>query len=76
MSTERCPITELLVDQCAHCRPTPPADPVADFLAREPFQATTIQARYPGRCPDCGERINEGDDITSSPNGWVCEGCA
>ena len=72
MSEERCVMTELLVDQCAHCRP--PADPVTDFFA-DPGR-TTIQARYPGRCPDCGERIEEGDEITSSPDGWVCEGCA
>lgn len=73
----RCPVTELLTDQCAHCRPVPPPDPAADFLNAEPRNAeTTIQARFPGRCADCGEYIQEGDDITSSPDGWVCEGCA
>ena len=36
-----------------------------------------MQAQYSSRCPSCGERIEEGDDIFRDDelDAWVCEGC-
>lgn len=34
-----------------------------------------IPARYPGKCPGCGERIEEGDLIGKVDGDWCCEGC-
>jgi hypothetical protein len=76
---ERCELTELYTDQCAHCLGHP--DPVA--VEPEPHRysvdidnprATTAQWR--SDCPDCNEPINVGDPITLIGNAyWVCAGC-
>lgn len=34
-----------------------------------------IEARYGGKCPGCGERIEEGDSIGVVDGEWVCESC-
>lgn len=39
----RCPTTDLITDQCAHCRHIP--DPPPDHRIGRP-----IEARYPGAC--------------------------
>lgn len=85
MTDERCERTELLVDQCAHCRGH--ADPEADALAAESPRRyavdvetprTTI-AQYPGWCPQCSERIHPGDVITlrgsTDARAWCCTEC-
>jgi hypothetical protein len=70
---DRCVVTELLPDECAHCRRIP--DP-----GREPAPAravVTITAGYPGRCADCGEPFRAGATITADPegHGWVADCC-
>lgn len=70
MADQRCELTELLVDQCAHCRPTQP--PATDDRDLGPW--TT--AHYDGECPDCGDPITPGDTIRSDGDGdWLCERC-
>lgn len=36
-----------------------------------------MEAHYSSRCPSCGERIEEGDEIFRDDDldAWVCEGC-
>jgi hypothetical protein len=34
-----------------------------------------ITARYEGRCPGCGEPIEEGDQIGMVDEEWCCERC-
>lgn len=81
MTDERCERTELLVDQCAHCRGH--ADPAAEALAAErldrhaedPEDAIRIPARFAGRCPSCGEHIHPGDTIVRRAEAWCCTEC-
>lgn len=77
MSASRCELTELYVDQCAHCRPTPAADPVADFLAGpQILMGSWFPAAYPGACNQCGCRFDEDDQIRADgEGGWVAECC-
>lgn len=35
----------------------------------------TFHARYPGRCADCGERIDENDLIAVTDDGAICADC-
>ena len=65
----RCSVTELLVDQCGHCRPAPQTAP-------EPTLGPWIAATYRGRCASCGARIEEFDRIRSDgEGGWLAECC-
>lgn len=34
-----------------------------------------IEARYDGKCPGCGEKIEEGDDIGLVDREWCCREC-
>ena len=34
-----------------------------------------ISARYSGKCPGCGDPIEEGDTIGRVDGDWCCEGC-
>lgn len=52
---ERCEITDLLAEQCAHCRKLP--DPLPRQIG-QPFTAA-----YAGRCVDCDTRFEPGDSI-------------
>lgn len=65
-AVERCTLTELLVDQCAHCRrlPDPPARTVG-----KPFEAH----RY-GRCADCDNPYEPGDKIRAIREDGVITG--
>jgi predicted RNA-binding Zn-ribbon protein involved in translation (DUF1610 family) len=69
----RCERTELLVEQCAHCRP-----PVDDQVPDEDIEVVWRGiARYDGQCPGCGGRIREGDPIArTGDNRYVCEECS
>jgi hypothetical protein len=53
--SERCDVTELLKDQCAHCRP-----PAPELLRRI---GTPLMAMYRGECLDCGRGIE--------PDQWI-----
>ena len=57
-TTTRCSVTELLVDQCAHCLGHTLDAPVLCRLGY-PFDA-----RYPGQCQICLDPIEPGDRIT------------
>jgi hypothetical protein len=66
----RCPVTELVASQCAHCRPAQPADESASRLG--PW----IAAIYRGACSSCGSRIEEFDEIRSDGDGgWLATCC-
>lgn len=73
---DRCPVTELLRAQCAHCRPVDPENGLP--LGHRQGYGRPFRARYPGRCADCREPFAEGDEITprTDGSGYVCEGCA
>jgi len=75
MSQQRCSITELLTDQCAHCRPAPATDPVELLLA--PKLGPWFEARYDGgECANCGWRFSVGDQIRADGDGgWFCVDC-
>lgn len=79
MTEERCPLTELISTQCAHCRKLP--DPAADLLRdifEEPAQRQTgpwFSARYEGRCSECGMAFEVGDPIRPSGRGFVAPCC-
>lgn len=66
MNDTRCPLTELYVDQCAHCRGI-----------RLDLEATgdTMVARYPGKCFGCGRDTRPGDLITAYATGYICTDC-
>ncbi len=65
----RCERTELLVEQCSHCR-AHAAPELVEVTAR-------FFARFSGRCANCDGRIHEGDRIGRTIDGeYVCGGCA
>jgi hypothetical protein len=67
--SERCELSDLPVGQCA-CRVHGPQP--------ERSEATGVrtEARYPGHCEGCSERIRVGDTIVMDTNGlWICEAC-
>ena len=69
----RCSITDLPEDQCAHCRKLP--DPGAESSQH---LGPWFEARYSGRCAECGERYHEGDEIRADGHGhggYLCEPC-
>lgn len=83
-ATARCDLTDLLVDQCAHCRKHDlDFDPAAldegiELVDRDQSEyGPPFPAQYPGRCTDCGQRIHEGDTIRSCvlAGGYVHDGC-
>lgn len=91
MSTARCERTELLVDQCAHCRGNnQTAQEQADaersevrarLLARPiGSTATWFPAQYPGVCYRCGNEFERGvairRDRVALGFAYVAECCA
>lgn len=86
MTEPRCELTELLVEQCAHCRGHhgPSTDTTAEprrYAADVDNQPVT-SAVFRSRCPECGEMINPDDPITlvggagGCAGYWVCAECA
>jgi hypothetical protein len=70
MNEERCPVTELIVSQCAHCRRLP-VDPFADTESPKWFTA-----RYDGTCAQCGQRLVPGQTIgAGDDHGFICSHC-
>lgn len=75
MTAARCDVTDLLVDQCAHCLGHK-LDVPALYRASAPFTAS-----YAGRCLICKEPIESGSQIVSvsddesSADGYAHEGC-
>lgn len=70
VASQRCELTELLVDQCAcrlHRAPVPP--PAPEILAH-------FVARFDSRCAGCGEWMHEGDRIAkTTDHDYLCEAC-
>ena len=53
--TERCELTDMLTDQCAHCRKLPELDP--------PAFSHAFVAAYAGYCHYCGRDFAAGERI-------------
>jgi hypothetical protein len=69
-ATQRCAVTELYVDQCAHCRP-PAAPPPTPVLLGPWFSAA-----YAGQCSECGEEFEADIQIRADgEGGWLAECC-
>jgi hypothetical protein len=77
-ATERCELTELLVDECAHCKRTPSIEEQvraehAEMAARSGWHT----AIYPGACSSCREPFGVGTPITrDTDGGWMAACCA
>jgi len=70
---ERCSVTELFIDMCAHCRPAPAPDPF-DEPAGPPRR--WFAASYRGECSVCDETIEPGDEIRADGSGgYLCTDC-
>jgi hypothetical protein len=70
----RCSVTELLVDECAHCREQARALDAGREMFRPPSsdqQAPTITARFGGWCTECGDRIEPGDRLVKHGDAWI-----
>ena len=78
MSEARCPVTELLTDQCAHCRPAA-AEPRSEDPFNDPAGAgPAFEAAWPGRCDACDAPFEAGEVIRrllGRRGGYVCEEC-
>jgi len=73
MSETRC-IHELLVDQCAICRPRPA--PAMDPFDGPDDRGPWFEAEYDDTCADCGWEICPGDTIRASGSGgYLCGRC-
>lgn len=84
---ERCDLSDLPVDQCG-CHKHKPSQ-AADSRTRRaegthvyPLKVVIV-AKYPGRCPECGERYQVGEMITpqqfadvAASGQWAHEDCA
>lgn len=72
VTEERCAISDLVVSQCAHCRPPAPEPP----LDRAKF-GPWFEAGHDSDCDGtCGGEIQAGDMIRSDgEGGWLCTGC-
>lgn len=71
MADDRCPVTELLPTECAHCRRVELPTAVQRPFGR-PFRAA-----YPGSCSDCGGRFGADDWIRADGDGgYVHDDCA
>jgi hypothetical protein len=67
----RCTITDLLSDQCSHCRPAP--TPAA---RRDDDLGAWFPAMYKGQCAGCGACFGEGERIRADGSGgWLAECC-
>jgi hypothetical protein len=69
---ERCEKTDLLVRECAHCKPPAPAPPRDTSLF-----GTWFDARFESDCDgSCGGVIEEGEPCRSDgEGGWLCVIC-
>jgi len=90
MEAERCR-HELLVEQCADCRPAralsvaidgydavndAEAERLFDDPAERPGPGGWFEARYGGTCVECGDRFEAGDEIRAAGAGeYECADC-
>lgn len=78
---ERCALTELLTDQCAHCRQGTRRPRLVTDLFDTPGGdheiAYTFTARWPGHCDGCTESFEAGAVISRTHDGDnLCGDCA
>lgn len=73
---DRCELTELLVDQCAHCLKTPSIEDEIKAHREALIARGWFAAEYPGRCGLCTNGFGVGTAIQYHPNGWIAECCA
>jgi hypothetical protein len=64
----RCDVTDLVRDQCAHCRRLPDPKPTRDV-------GIWLKARFGGRCVGCDYPIIPGEMIRASGDGYCCTEC-
>jgi hypothetical protein len=70
---ERC-IHDLVVGQCAHCRPRPIPDPFEEPASRR--YGPWFAAAYGGTCAECGDRFDAGEAIRAIGDGeYIGECC-
>jgi hypothetical protein len=74
VSEERCTVTELMVEQCDHCRPKPAPMFSAPASSRASY-SFPISASFESWCITCGDRIDHGDEICLGPDGWIHTDC-
>jgi len=55
----RCAYSDLPVDQCSHCKNVDLTDPLPIR-----WEGSQTEARFPGNCGHCGQRFDEGAEIT------------
>ncbi|WP_280389288.1 hypothetical protein [Nocardia wallacei] len=63
MAEPICDLTELPVSMCAHCR---------QQQLPQPGPLRWFTAQYRGRCANCGDPIDPGDEIAATEDGYVC----
>ncbi len=72
LTTERCPVTELIVTGCAHCRGL---NPERHTQPRKPASWPAFPARFGGHCSGCGERFEPGTRIRPDGQGGYLADC-
>lgn len=78
MGEARCEKTDLLVSQCAHCRPAPvvrevPFGGVPKIGSNVMIRFT---AKFEGQCGECGTHLSAGGEIGRSVDGtYLCRDC-
>lgn len=73
---ERCPMSDLYISQCAHCRPKPPQPRFLEAFFTGDSDSYSFAATWPGKCAQCGEWFGPGAWITrAGDNGYLCSDC-
>jgi len=82
MSENRCAVTDLLIEQCAHCRPSTRNASIPPDPFDEPFDGPDekigpwFSARWPGECSECGEWFPVGEQIRADgESGYLAQCC-
>lgn len=69
--SNRCGLTELLTEQCAHCKGDK-GDAIPGVVGVE----RSAIANFDGRCAlNPRHRISPGETIGYTGTGWICEAC-
>lgn len=68
---ERCPCCDLPVESCGRAVAQQRDREARAQRERALNTYGTIPARFPGKCPGCGEWIDVGDPIRRTTDGWV-----
>jgi hypothetical protein len=76
---DRCEVTELPKDGCAHCRPAPVRGQMALTVEQLVLAGPPFQARFPGVCVGCRGAFEADDTIgrvtEADGGGYVCTEC-